>query len=83
MNPTETYGLTHAALLVSDIQKTLNFYTEVFGRVAMYHMEDLLQLTRPGCNDIAVFQRTNKTIEIKNSGIIHLGFRLRDPKTSV
>lgn len=49
--------------------------------VAMYHTEDFLQLTTPGCNDIVVFERTDKPIKIKNSGIIHLGFRLRDPKS--
>lgn len=76
----ETYGLTHAALLVNDIQRTLKFYTEVFGMVVMYHTEGFLQLTTPGCNDIVVFERTDKPIEGRN-GITHLGFRLRDPQT--
>ena len=80
MKTTETYGLTHAALRVSDIQKTLNFYTGVFGMAVMYHTEDFLQLTTPGCSDIMVFEKTDKSIEIKQGGIIHLGFRLRDSK---
>lgn len=46
----------------------------------MYHTDDLLQLTTPGCNDILVFQKNTALQTIKGGGIIHFGFRLRDPE---
>ena len=46
----------------------------------MYHTDDFLQLTTPGCNDILVFEK-NKKIKVGGTGgIIHFGFRLRDPE---
>ena len=75
---TPTYGLTHLAVSVKDIEKTLRFYMSVFDMHVMYHEKDMIQLTTPGCNDILVFQQ-NPDISAGNSGgIAHFGFRLRN-----
>ena len=40
---------------------------------------DFLQLTTPGCHDILVFEKNEKIKAGASAGIIHFGFRLRDP----
>ena len=80
MTESLTYGLTHLAIAVKDIQRTLRFYQQVFGMEIMYHEESFLQLNTPGCNDILVFQQ-HEAIETGNSGAIaHFGFRLKKPE---
>jgi predicted enzyme related to lactoylglutathione lyase len=75
----KTYGLTHLAIAVRDLNRTLKFYQEVFDMRAMYIQDEMIQLTTPGCNDIIVFEKKTGN-EIGNTGgIAHFGFRLRDP----
>lgn len=74
---TPTYGLTHLAILVSDIEKTLEFYQAIFDMELMYHEKDMIQLTTPGCHDILVFQQGTSDSTGKRGGFIHFGFRLR------
>ena len=80
MNRTATYGLTHLAIVVKDLNKTKNFYTQVFDMEVMYDTKDFLQLTTPGCHDVLVFEKNDKIKPGTSGGIIHFGFRLRDPK---
>jgi catechol 2,3-dioxygenase-like lactoylglutathione lyase family enzyme len=80
MNRTATYGLTHLAIVVRDLTKTKNFYTRVFDMEVMYDTEDFLQLTTPGCHDIIVFEKNEKIQAGPAGGIIHFGFRLRQPE---
>ena len=78
MEETKTYGLTHLAIAVNDIERTLQFYQAVFNMQVMYHHKEFLQLTTPGCNDIIVFEE-GKTRSIGNTGgIAHFGFRLKN-----
>jgi len=80
MNRTATYGLTHLAIAVKDLDKTRNFYTKVFDMEVMYDMEDFIQLTTPGCNDIIVFEKNENIKAGSSGGIVHFGFRLRKPE---
>ena len=75
---TPTYGLTHLAVSVKDIERTRLFYTAVFDMEVMYHEKDMIQLTTPGCNDILVFQQNLNDSTGKSGGIAHFGFRLKD-----
>jgi catechol-2,3-dioxygenase len=77
MNRTATYGLTHLAIVVKDLNVTKSFYTRVFDMEVMYDTEDFLQLTTPGCHDILVFEKNEKVKPGNAGGIIHFGFRLR------
>jgi len=73
-----TYGLTHIAVRVSDLEKSLVFYSKVFGARVMYRQEDFIQLQTPGASDIIVLQRSDDFLP-NDRGIIHFGFRLKDP----
>jgi catechol 2,3-dioxygenase-like lactoylglutathione lyase family enzyme len=73
-----TYGLSHLAIAVSDIERTLLFYHEVFDMDVMYKSEEFLQLTTPGCFDILVFEKKLKAPIGYSGGIAHFGFRLRN-----
>jgi catechol 2,3-dioxygenase-like lactoylglutathione lyase family enzyme len=75
----KTYGLTHLAIAVQDLGRTLRFYQQVFDMEVMYNEKDFLQLTTPGCNDILVFEKKD-IVKAETGGIAHFGFRLRDPK---
>lgn len=75
---TATYGLTHVAVAVKDLQRTKLFYQTVFDMEVMYDEEDFIQLTTPGTHDILVFEK-KKTAAGNSGGIAHFGFRLRSP----
>ena len=72
-----TYGLTHLAIAVGDLGRTLRFYSYIFDMRVMYQTEDMLQLTTPGCNDIIVFEKRDLHLVGQTGGIAHFGFRLR------
>ncbi len=78
MKTTPTYGLTHIAVAVNDIKRTLLFYTTVFDMDVMYHEKDFIQLTTPGCKDILVFEQKQDAAIGTSGGIAHFGFRLRE-----
>jgi catechol 2,3-dioxygenase-like lactoylglutathione lyase family enzyme len=80
MSETPTYGLTHIALVVKNVDKTLLFYTSVFGMDVMYHGKDFVQLTTPGCHDILVFENAPEDLIGMQGGITHFGFRLKKPE---
>lgn len=80
MNKTKTYGLTHLAIAVNDIERTLKFYQNVLDMRVMYHEQGMIQLTTPGCNDITVFEEKRNNSIGNSGGIAHFGFRLREAK---
>jgi catechol 2,3-dioxygenase-like lactoylglutathione lyase family enzyme/protein-tyrosine-phosphatase len=73
-----TYGLTHVALTVPDVERSFAFYEAVFGMVAVYRKDDLIQAQTPGSRDVLVFQRGTRDAGT-SGGIAHFGFRLVDP----
>ena len=79
MKDSKTYGLTHLAIAVNDIERTLVFYQQVFDMQTMYHEKGFIQLTTPGSNDILVFEETKDRPIGQTGGIAHFGFRLKDP----
>ncbi len=72
-----TYGLTHIAIKVKDLERTKAFYCTVFEMKVMYDNEKFVQLTTHNCRDILVFEK-NQRPQTKTGGIIHFGFRLRN-----
>jgi catechol 2,3-dioxygenase-like lactoylglutathione lyase family enzyme len=76
---TATYGLTHIAVAVKDLQRTKLFYQTIFDMEVMYDEDDFVQLTTPGTHDILVFERKSATGN--SGGIAHFGFRLRSPES--
>jgi len=75
----KTYGLSHLAIAVNDVGRTLKFYQHVFDMQTMYHENGFLQLTTPGCNDVIVFEEKEDRPIGETGGIAHFGFRLKNP----
>jgi catechol 2,3-dioxygenase-like lactoylglutathione lyase family enzyme len=75
----KTYGLTHLALAVRDVDRASAFYHDVFGAVEVYRQDGFVQMQTPGTRDVLVFEQ-RATHAGKSGGIAHFGFRLRDPK---
>jgi catechol 2,3-dioxygenase-like lactoylglutathione lyase family enzyme len=74
-----TYGLTHIALGVRDVERAFGFYHAVFGMELVYRDGDFLQAQTPGSRDVIVFERRPKTAG-SSGGIAHFGFRLTRPE---
>ena len=72
-----TYGLTHLALAVEDPERSLRFYEQVLGVVAVYRTHEFIQAQTPGSFDALVFER-KPAMAGPGGGIIHFGFRLKD-----
>jgi catechol 2,3-dioxygenase-like lactoylglutathione lyase family enzyme len=73
-----TYGLTHIALGVRDVERSALFYKKVFGSVEVYRQEGFVQLQTPGTRDVLVLEEDTKRAG-RGGGIAHFGFRLIDP----
>jgi catechol 2,3-dioxygenase-like lactoylglutathione lyase family enzyme len=72
----DTYGLTHLALAVTDLDRSLDFYRNVFGSVVVYQDEGFVQLQTPGTHDVLVLERDPRRAG-RSGGVVHFGFRLR------
>jgi predicted enzyme related to lactoylglutathione lyase len=75
-----TLGMTHIALKVKDIERTIQFYQHVFNVRIMYRKANFAQVTTPGSNDIIVFERSKSPLIGNTGGIAHFGFRLNKPE---
>lgn len=73
-----TYGLTHIALAVSDLERSTRFYRELFGMVEVYRQGDFVQLQTPGSRDVLVLEHEPE-LAGGAGGVRHFGFRLVDP----
>ena len=84
MKKAKTYGLTHIAVTVQDLDRALTFYQKVFDVEVMHHQDNFLQVTTPGSNDIIVFEKRKADPDSyrdgSTGGIAHFGFRLRKAK---
>jgi catechol 2,3-dioxygenase-like lactoylglutathione lyase family enzyme len=74
----KTYGLTHVALAVRDVERSLTFYQQVFGVEAYFREEGRIHVRTPGCHDVITFDQT-AAARGPGGGVIHFGFRLRSP----
>jgi catechol 2,3-dioxygenase-like lactoylglutathione lyase family enzyme len=74
----KTHGLTHISLAVRDPERSLRFYTEVFGVREYYRDDDQIQALGPGPHDVIAFERSESTAG-QAGGITHFGFRLTRP----
>jgi predicted enzyme related to lactoylglutathione lyase len=74
-----TLGLTHLALTVRDLERSFQFYHDVFGMVAVYREKTFLQAQTPGARDVLVLEEGTENVG-KSGGIKHFGFRLADAR---
>jgi predicted enzyme related to lactoylglutathione lyase len=75
----KTLGLTHLALTVTDLERSFQFYHDVFGMLAVYREKTFLQAQTPGARDILVLEKGTDNVG-KSGGIKHFGFRLTDAR---
>jgi len=74
-----TYGLTHVAVAVRDLDRTQAFYSAILGAVVVYRDAGFLQMQTPGSRDVLVFEKNAKKAG-KAGGVLHFGFRLTKAK---
>ena len=75
----ETHGLAHISLAVRDPQKSLEFYSKVFGAREYFRDENQIQAQGPGPFDVLAFERAPSSAGLIG-GIQHFGFRLKRPE---
>jgi catechol 2,3-dioxygenase-like lactoylglutathione lyase family enzyme len=75
----ETHGLSHISLAVRDLERSLEFYTQVFGVREYYRDDNQIQVLGPGPFDVLAFERNAKSSG-SLGGITHFGFRLKRPE---
>jgi catechol 2,3-dioxygenase-like lactoylglutathione lyase family enzyme len=75
----KTHGLTHLALTVSDLERSFQFYHDVFGMLAVYREKTFVQAQTPGARDILVLEEGTENVG-RSGGIKHFGFRLTDAR---
>lgn len=73
-----THGLAHLAIAVRDLERSFQFYEKVFGAVATYRADDMIQFQTPGTHEAIVLQRDPARAGA-SGGILHFGFRLTRP----
>jgi catechol 2,3-dioxygenase-like lactoylglutathione lyase family enzyme len=78
MAAVRTFGLTHIALAVRDVDRSSRFYQEVFGAVEVYRQDGFVQLQTPGTRDVLVLEQDAERAG-PGGGIAHFGFRLISP----
>lgn len=77
--PLRTHGLTHISLAVRDPERSLQFYSSVFGVKEYYRDDSTIQVLGPGDKDVLAFERDLENAG-KAGGIAHFGFRLVKPE---
>jgi catechol 2,3-dioxygenase-like lactoylglutathione lyase family enzyme len=71
----KTYGLTHVAVAVRDLDRTEAFYSSILGAKVVYRDAAFLQMQTPGSRDVLVFEKNARKAG-KAGGVLHFGFRL-------
>jgi catechol 2,3-dioxygenase-like lactoylglutathione lyase family enzyme len=74
-----TQGLTHVHLIVDDLDRSLDFYTGVFGMEEQFRDGPTLVFLRtPGATDSITLNWRPGDPRIGRGGVDHFGFRLLD-----
>ncbi|MGH8176139.1 MAG: VOC family protein [Steroidobacter sp.] len=71
----KTHGLTHIALAVRDPERSLAFYSQVFGVREYFRDDSEIQVQGPGPHDVIAFTQNSSDAGARG-GILHFGFRL-------
>lgn len=85
--PIETYGLTHVALKVADVDRSFRFYQRLLGASLLGELEgtddedlsgrDAIEFGTPGSSDVIVLMRSEEPVTGDTGQLEHIGFRLK------
>src|SRR5262249_61772507 len=74
-----TYGLSHIALKVADLDRAVAFYERAFGTKQYFRNETSAQVLGPGPTDVIAFELMPQEAG-QAGGVIHFGLRLTAPE---
>jgi catechol 2,3-dioxygenase-like lactoylglutathione lyase family enzyme len=74
----QSHGLTHISLADRDLERTVRFYTQVFGVREYFRDATSVQVLGPGPHDVIAFEQNSDAAGLRG-GITHFGLRLRSP----
>jgi catechol 2,3-dioxygenase-like lactoylglutathione lyase family enzyme len=73
-----TFGISHIAMKVSDLDRAVLFYEQAFGTKQYFRDERTAQVLGPGPTDVIAFELTPDGAAVAG-GLIHFGLRLTSP----
>jgi catechol 2,3-dioxygenase-like lactoylglutathione lyase family enzyme len=74
-----TFGISHIAMKVSDLDRAVRFYEEAFGTRPYFRGERTAQVLGPGPTDVIAFELLPGGAA-EAGGLIHFGLRLTSPE---
>jgi catechol 2,3-dioxygenase-like lactoylglutathione lyase family enzyme len=75
---TATFGISHIAMKVSDLDRAVRFYERAFGTREYFRAERTAQVLGPGPADVIAFELAPEGAAAPG-GLIHFGLRLTGP----
>lgn len=78
-----TFGLTHIALAVRDLERSAAFYEQALGARVLYRSSDKIELCTAGSLDVLSLELSNSNAIGETGGVGHFGFRLAGPEDIV
>jgi catechol 2,3-dioxygenase-like lactoylglutathione lyase family enzyme len=72
-----TRGLTHTALPVSDLDRSISFYSALLGSRVLLHDDRVAEIGTPGAHDVITLER--RPADQVQPLPTHIGFRLIEP----
>ena len=84
--PLRIHGLTHVAIQVAHLDRSLGFYQRLFGSEVVYRDEKTIELRTPGRRDALTLELGDGPepgaaggVGTPQGGVLHFGFRLLMP----
>jgi len=74
-----TFGISHVAMKVSDLDRAVQFYERAFGVRPYVREATTAQVLGPGPADVIAFELAPEGVAAEG-GLIHFGFRLTGPE---
>ena len=86
----KTFGLTHVALKVADVERSFRFYRRLLGARLLGKLEgqddedltghDAIEFGTSGSHDVIVLMRSDEPVTGDTGQLEHIGFRLMSPE---
>ena len=70
----KTWGLYHIQIKVSDLDRSLAFYTGVLGMKELFRTGGEVFLRTPGANDLLALEPVEGSVNTNVGGLDHIGF---------